>query len=337
MRSLAGIAFGAGLLLALPVATAQTGGDPPATPLAAQRRLTFFASGGRLQFYIASGDRVSKQESDEAGVQEQLRIWGDREFFTVNYRYELAWDEQEVVCEVNRAELHVSRQGGGAERPDFEFRQADALRLSVAEDDQRRLYVADDLWQLALIAGTDFDRTVAAATAILRPRWRLDREARAIRSQMLESARGAELPNISRWDELIAELASPRFAVRRAAERELIAQGGALAPYLNQVEVTSLDAEQRRRLANVQAALRPERFDAPARVAAAHLADAAAWIGVARGARGDDRRLALDAVNHLSPGTASLEQLIDADRTDAAWESLLSRCHPVARIETEAD
>lgn len=317
----------------IPLRAAGQGDSPsePATPLAASRQISVYSVDGRLQLVMWNQQNGPNElESDSNRVVERVRTFGDR----IRFAYELSWDANRLEIERTLSGVRMERRGNSAERPAFQFDQpaSGPLELTVEHEGAAARYSADNLWQLALLAGTDFESTVAATVGILRPRWRLTQLVDEVRSQMLAAARQGDLPDVAAWNALVRQLSAPRFADRRAAERALIDEGEILEPYLARLDRANLDAEQRSRLASVEMEIATQLADTPARAASAHLADATSWVGIARNSTGPTRRLALEAVAEVAEIAAPWERFRDAGAKAAEWSELLRQVHSTAKL-----
>lgn len=151
------------------------------------------------------------------------------------------------------------------------------LKLEVTQGEQTRKYSAPTLWHLVLTEPKACHDHLLPLLEQLRPDWQLAARIEAI-EQGLRSAGEVHVPlDRTELDRLIEQLASPKFAERQQANRQLEARGLSLLPDLEQLNREQLDAEQRCRLDELQAALIATTPDTPERVAAWLVADRKLW------------------------------------------------------------
>lgn len=173
---------------------------------------------------------------------------------------------------------HAGATAPGQELLRFAQQPGEWLLLELGEGEDKRSWSAPTLWHLLLAAPDVARDELLPLLGWLRPDWQLAEAASEIEAAMLTVASSTRPSERHRWSALVTQLASPRFAERRAAFRQLRAVGQAVLPYLQSLPVEMLDAEQRaqvRRLVTQLGAYEGE--DLPARATTWMVEDPWAW------------------------------------------------------------
>ena len=205
-----------------------------------------------------------------------------------NHRVSLTFDRtsagEKLHVEVFGGErITISRhpvKGKEAHATVVDFRQPDegALTLSVVQDGIAREIKGETLWHLLLADPALCRRHLLPLLEMFRPDWRLSETAAAIESQTLLTAEAYRPENLQRWAGWVDELASDRFAVRQAADRQLRAAGMAAIPYLESLDRKKLDFEQWSRIRQIVEAHGDEEEDTPAAAARRLMGDRSLWL-----------------------------------------------------------
>ena len=203
----------------------------------------------------------------------------------VSVRYQLTTDQFDLTAEfVDGQRARIYRQPRGNSpvvRVQYDQPEAGQVTLSVGSDESSRQYFADSFWHLMLAAPEDCTRHLISILEHLRSNWHLQHCAEGIKDAMFYRATSGALPDRKKWTVLVAALGSDHFHVRRHAERELSRTGQAIVPFLKELGVGKLDAEQRFRVRRILAARSAPVDDTPDRVAAWLIDDRSAWLTLA--------------------------------------------------------
>ena len=139
--------------------------------------------------------------------------------------------------------------------------------LTVGNGAATRGYEAADLWRL-LLAEPDLCRDELLPLLKLVP---LNLEpaefAGRVEQSLVHWARHHSESELARWQELVTQLGSPKFAERQAAERNLQQFGERLFPLFDRLDADSLDAEQRFRIRRLRESTALGGVETPQRVA----------------------------------------------------------------------
>jgi hypothetical protein len=172
------------------------------------------------------------------------------------------------------------------------------LVLTVATDVESKRYQAATLWQLLLSEPEVCREHLVPLLEVVRPAWHLGQQAQEIESLLCHGKLGLPAIRYSSWQQLVGELASHRYVERERAERQLLALGPIILPFLRSQERQELDPEQafrNRRLVRELSADASE--DAPERVAAWLTEDASVWFALLQR---DDESVRYTATERLS-------------------------------------
>jgi hypothetical protein len=150
--------------------------------------------------------------------------------------------------------------------------------MTIGAGASRREFSAPTFWRL-MLAEPDLVRDcLTPLLESLRPDWGLRRQAAAIEHRLFELAAVAPAPDAASWRAAVEELRDPRFIRREAADRVLRAAGQPLLPFLEQLDRSRMDAEQRARIVAIRQSLMQGEEDSPPRVASRMLYDQSAWL-----------------------------------------------------------
>ena len=140
----------------------------------------------------------------------------------------------------------------------FEQSAENPLRVTVGDGESRRVVEETSLWTLLLTEPELRDQYLLPALQRVRPGWDLTSQTRRVVHSLHDLAHVADATKSAQWSMLIDDLGSPRFAVRRAADRELRAQGRELLPFLLALDRSRLDSEQQHHVQSILQSLAPK-------------------------------------------------------------------------------
>lgn len=327
-----------GLALVLVSAAVAPGAAAEAPPGPLQTpKLTEAARRGWLRARIVSGRIKSgatrlgnmNEPAKEGGQrQERLRISIVGQELSVNY--ELTTPAERLLIEITGPDkLHVRRSPEGESGTtvvDFRQSEDEPLRLAVGPDDEQQVYTAASLWHL-LITQPQVSR--AHLVPLLQPldqQWDLAGMADQIETALVRAADEGDLPDPRRWAALIEQLGDERFARREAADRELRSLGRVIYTYLQQLDTSRLDAEQRYRVRRIVMALAARMDnDTPPEIAHWLAGDPAIWLALLERDDESTRRLAAERLESLLEGPVRFDPAADAETRQKQIEQLRLR------------
>ena len=188
----------------------------------------------------------------------------------------------EIYANSNRVRIRIEPQGTGTAVP-VEFTQpaVGPLTLTVGIKGGQREYRGASLWHLFIAHGKVCRESLAPLLALIDARNDAAKMAGEIEEGLVEMARVQESPDRRRWDGLVAQLHDEKYARREAADRELRASGRSVLGYLQRLDPSRLDAEQKFRIRHIVAALaESDGIDTPDRVASWLAGDPVVWLGM---------------------------------------------------------
>jgi len=162
----------------------------------------------------------------------------------------------------------------------LEYRQLPErpVELVVEEQQQKREWTGAGFWQIYLAEPELVRKRLVPLLELLRPSWQLAHTAGEVENALLTRPPIDRQQTVPRWSDLVDELASPAFATRQTAQRELLEAGQKVLPFLQSLDKSRLDAEQAYRVRWLVDALAVDYEDRVDRVAAALASDEQVWL-----------------------------------------------------------
>ena len=208
-----------------------------------------------LQYTLVSGRVVvSSSHTTRITVPLQVSLDGrrrERQSLNINnaltnVQYDLTTPvEQLSVTVTDSSQLAISRVWhDGKYNLQFEQIPGRPLLWTLTEAGNKRTLEGESFWHLLIAEPEAVRRHLIPVLEMLHPLWQLSDMGRGIEDLLFERAQSHPQPDRQRWAGLVADLASPKFAVRQNAERELSKAGQVVVPYLQNLDRTRLDAEQ---------------------------------------------------------------------------------------------
>lgn len=220
----------------------------------------------------------------------QILILKDR----ASVRYQLAGDGQELSIALGQDGDFAMDRTSHAGAFTMRFRQpaAGPLSLTLREGDSERRFDAESFWHLYVAQPGLVRRHLVPYLEWLRPSWQLAGTGWSIEEALFVQAQQPRQLDTDRWARLVDDLASARFAERQKAQRELLAVGQIILPYLEALDERRLDAEQLSRIRTLIERLSVGYEDTTDRIATWLVADPRVWLSLLD--RGDEakRRIA---------------------------------------------
>ncbi len=207
----------------------------------------------------------------------------------------------------------------------YEQRPDGAIVMSLDEGGTKRTWQAGGFWQLSIAEPEVVRRRLVPLLEILRPSWQLAATGAQIEEALVERPPPLEQPDQQRWSGLVDDLASPKFAARENAQRELYKAGQTVVPFLQNLDRGRLDAEQAYRVRWLIESLTVDYEDKVDRVVAALASDQQVWLGLLTRQQPATRQVAVRQLQTLLGGRIDFDPDADATARAAQWERLAER------------
>jgi hypothetical protein len=155
------------------------------------------------------------------------------------------------------------------------------LQLTVQSGESPLVaYEAASLWHLLLIHPEVCRTHLYELLRTLMPNRNLEAERNELRVRLLAGDTAGQFVSRQQVADLVAQTADREFRVRQHASRELRGLGHAALAFLEDLEHTSLDPEQRWRVRSTRESIVANLTDAPGRVAVWLVNDESIWLGL---------------------------------------------------------
>jgi hypothetical protein len=245
-----------------------------------------------VQFHMVSGRVIA---TSPMVVQRMLvptstnQRGGRREVLSIEINSGIASLQYDLVAQGERLQIAVTggnqlsiSHGRSTEGYQLEYRQLPdgPVELTIDSNGQKRVWKADGYWQIDLAEPEVVRRRLAPLLELLRPSWQLAHLGSEIEDALLTRPSIDQKKDLPRWTEWVDRLASPRFAARQQAQRELLQAGQAVLPVLQSLDKGQLDAEQAYRVRTLIESLAIDYEDRVDRVAATLANSADVWLSL---------------------------------------------------------
>ncbi len=242
----------------------------------------------------------------------------------IDLQYELASpDEQLSIALVEGKRLSIRRERS---QPKFTlvFEQApdQPLLFTLSEGDRRQTIRADSFWHLYLQEPDLVSKRLVPVLEILHPSWQLATLGAALEESLFDHARNPQPLDTERWNQLVADLASPKFSDRATAERELRAAGQVILPFLQNLDRDRLDAEQASRIRAIVDSLAVSYEDSIERIATWLAGDDQIWLALLSRPDLPRRRLATKQLSMLVGSPIEFDPSADEEQRKTQIERL---------------
>ena len=247
---------------------------------------------------------------------------GTRETLTVSpgptapsVRYELATADEDLliqfeggdhvsICrQIHKHAGHSGEGHGGGRGPCVVYHQPSRGPITLKISNGRmppRVVTAESLWHLLIIHEATCREHLLPILERIRPGWRLMTCVGQIENNLLRIARTDWLPAEAQWSEYVMQLGSDDFRQRQSADRSLRGAGQAVLPFLDGIDPTKLDVEQRLRILRIRDALSLRQGDEPQRVAIWLNAEPTIWVSLLSHETCANREIAARRLTRLS-------------------------------------
>jgi hypothetical protein len=303
---------------------------PPITPskinAARLRWIQYTMVAGRVAVSsVYQGTQMTHTAPQVDGRRERLQIQINPG--QINLRFELIGPADELLIElIGSNQLSIRRT-----RPKddytlrFEQSAGEPLMLVVEESDSRRAIEAESFWHLYLAEPQLVRRHLIPLLEILRPSWQLASLGASVEDALVGRALTPRQPPGQRWAQLVADLASPSFARRETAQRELAGAGPVVVPYLQNLDRNQLDAEQASRVRAIVESLSAVNEDTRDRIATWLAGDSQVWLSLMERPEMAKRRVAAVQLAVLEGTAIEFDPTGDEPRRQAEIERLRNR------------
>lgn len=275
------------------------GQEPPATtPRSLLSQMTWLrvdVVSGRLEphGFRSANVRIVQSREFPDGDAEELQLINDAGKASLRFERRGAFGRRLVFLD-DQGRVSLRHESSDAESDSFEYEQLTGkpLQMAVRCGTQRREFRTASVWHFAFEQPELAAKSLEPLIAMLRPGWSLMRESAVVREALQRTAARTSLPDRAEVERSVRQLASDRFAERKAADRRIRDWGPSVVPILDQWDVTTLDREQRERLRGIKEALGLSGPDTPQRVAQRLAADPRIWLAMLNSESADERQFA---------------------------------------------
>jgi len=243
--------------------------EPTPRPLIHPNLARFQIADGRLCCIVKTHEDQRKSRSNAAFPRQELTIDAGSHPW-VRLIAERA-DGERCIVDFQRGEVAIRWLN---DRVVWELHQNRRGELRMTRDEVKTVYPS--FWHLLLAEHDSFARDhLIPVLQLLRPQWGLEDQLASI-NQLLMKRNQTSLSQslVQRW---VDGLASRDFGARRNADRALRAYGQEIVPLLRQLDVSRLNAEQRRRIQQIARSCNTDREDNVERVVSRLLGDLWVW------------------------------------------------------------
>ena len=283
------------------LATALTTGEiaaqePTGSPMFQQwiaQRTRFVCVGGRI---VNSNGAwmfgTQKQASTDGPVREQIDLNGNGATGSLAYSYERSGvqaDKQtgprvEFAIDISsdgRFALRYSDKDHPARY--FKLKQAPGqpVSLSLPPSGKPRVLRAPTVWHVLIIEAEDCRKQFLPILESIRPNWRVGLTAQAAEDELVKMAAMSRKSDRKQWEAWVNQLGDPVYRHRDKADQHLRDVGPPVLGYLNRLNMSQFDAEQKSRLRRIIRFLSTQTGeDTPEHVASMLFEDPLVWLAL---------------------------------------------------------
>lgn len=294
----------------------------------ALRQVRFSVRSGRIQ---GTSDQFDRQQPTSAdgpdGRQQRIMVNLTADLPSIDFQG-TGPEGRLAILLAEGLSLRIEREETVAEGPPrrcelLQFPdQPLVFRWTAAGADTIRERRAPGLWHLLLREPVATRERLLPILGVMRLDWDLENTVQKIEEGLIRAASGGRIPDRRRWQALVAQLGAENYSERRAADRSLRLSGQAIVPFLEGLDPTQLDAEQRFRVRQIVSSLAgSQREDTPQSVASWLAVDPRAWLALLARDDVQIRRLAWEQFRKLEPESDPF----DPDAEPAVRADQLSR------------
>ncbi len=155
------------------------------------------------------------------------------------------------------------------------------LSLSLPPADKPRVLRAPSIWHLLIIHADECREQLLPMLEAMRSDWHVAHTVQAAEDELVKMAAVSGKSDRKQWAAWVAQLGDPLWTRRNRADQNLRDVGPAVLGYLNRLNMSQLDAEQKSRVRGI---IRDLSFqtgeDTPDHVAAMLVADPLVWLAL---------------------------------------------------------
>jgi hypothetical protein len=312
--------------------------EPGASPLFRQlitSQPKFSVVGGRI---LSNGSNspwmfgTSKQTSTDGPVREQVSFNGNGVTGSLTYLYQRNGVPAEPRSDP-RVEfaLDLSSEGRFALRYSdkdhplkyFHLTQSPGqpLSLSLPPSDKPRVVRAPTIWHLLIIYAEDCHEQVLPMLEYVRPH--VGFTVQVAEDELVKMSAVSRKSDRKQWDAWVKQLGDPVFMRRDRAERNLREVGLALLGYLNRLDMSRLDVEQKSRLRRIMHDLSTQTGeDTPEHVASMLIEDPLVWLALLSRSEQATREAAVQQLTVLLSSPIAIDPKAEPDTQIKARDEL---------------
>lgn len=186
-------------------------------------------------------------------------------------------------------------------------------KLTVEEGERVREFAAPDFWQLAIGNPRVAGQHLLPVLAKFRSDWMLTTQLRQLERQLIALANSPDYPSSEQLQALVDQLRNPEFAARQQADRQLRALGHIAVGYIQRLDPSVLDGEQRTRLKRLLEDFGTGQSDTPPRTAAWLAAEPRIWVALLDREEAEARQVASRHLAVLTRQNLDFDPLAEAD------------------------
>lgn len=255
-------------------------------------------SGGRLVVHSSrcGQSRLAVEPTTDSAARQTLTVDARPAVLLVNYQ--LTDAQGTLTLQVNEHKrLTLTHQPIGDSQPTIQFVQPSIgpVSLTVGKSEPVEMSAAS-VWHL-LLSEPGCRQSLAPLLSQLRPDWQLSEKLTAIERTLVERSGMDVAGQRQAWQSAVEQLADGSFARRSEADRSLRAAGRSVQSFLRELDLSTLDLEQRRRVLSILESLSDANPDSPERVAGWLLDDKRVWLALTSRGQLDER---VAAARHLA-------------------------------------
>ncbi len=259
---------------------------------------------------------------------EQLSIEINNPLSRMQYAL-VAPNEQFQLSLTNGNQLSIRRtHSSGKYVLDYQQRADQPVVLTLEQNGVKQSWRAGGFWQLWIANPDVVRRHLVPLLELLHPSWQLASTGTEIEDALVQSAHQAQQPDRQRWSRLVDDLASPKFARRETAQRELYRAGQVVVPFLQSLDRGRLDAEQAYRVRALVEALSVDYEDKVERIVTWLAADEHVWLSLMERGESAKRRIAAERLAATLAAPIEFDPAAAAEVRQVQIERLRARLLP---------
>ncbi len=258
-----------------------------------QTRFSFV--GGRVVVNTNNGAWMfgtQKQVSTEGPAREQVNVNGNGVTGSLAYTYQRNSDpadprndpKVEFVVDISsegRFTLRYSDKDHPARYFQLTQVPGQPVSLSLPPSDKPRVLRAPTIWHLLIIHAEDCRKQFLPMLETVRQGWHIGLTVQTAEDEMVKMAAVSRKLDRKQWEQWVKQLGNPKIMPRERADRNLREVGPAVLGYLNRLNMSQLDAEQKSRVRRIIRFLSTQTGeDTPEHVASMLVEDPLVWLAL---------------------------------------------------------